>query len=468
MAKDSKKKGFIGSFLDAVRRPRVMVDMATARERMMRDIAEDAKALADQPEQIAALVDEHVFDGDPNAFFMTPLLRLLRELGGRSYPRALELLGNPDQHARLLQIERHKEGSDNAPICRLCELFDGDAPPPGSVGTLLIPFSKSGDAKIRRSVALILGSVGSKDMIPELRRLLDDTDDYVKSYTLMGVQRAISRGAIADNAIDDFFDLVSARWPYDKCFAISDKIPCVLLDLDRPRAVARLLEKDLFIAGFQPAWRILQTFDEKGLQVPRPCLLELFGQLDLGNLSYPQPNFFEYGLPLLANWRNADDVSLFEALLDHPDDKVTKGASKALYRFYNLSDDWYQLDQLPWSELSVVQQHHVAIRLLDMAIRSGGMTSYFFNGYATRADVALEGLLEIQAPHRHQILLDCVARFGKRGPAKDVDTLRRQLSKLVTDNTDPFHDAGLQWLAAKEENLDRLLFRYQLARRKVT
>ncbi|MEM7391764.1 MAG: HEAT repeat domain-containing protein [Verrucomicrobiota bacterium] len=260
--------------------------------------------------------------------------RIIAKLGEEAYPRTLEILRDTSNHERLMVLTGDENSLPEAPICWLTEIFDHDAPPLPEAADLLSPFLQSKSAEIRKSIALIIGSVGSAQSLPDLERALKDEDEYVRSYTLMGIQRAMSGGRIAPSEKPLFYALVAAMWPEDTSFNVCDSIPQILLRLDRDRAAERLLEPDLFTAQFDPVWRILQAFAEASVEIPRTRLITLIDEAGKEPIDYPMDNILEGALPLLGRHRMKKDLPTLEELVDHPNDDVSRGAIMGLYAYH--------------------------------------------------------------------------------------------------------------------------------------
>lgn len=191
----SRSKGQeLNSFWDFVRNPDAMPDLDEFHE----EVDDAAAALSGSPNEIAQLVDYFVFEAKSSRDAWTEL-RVLAKLGSQAYPRALEILQDPSMKGRLSALAEDKSLLPEAPINRLCEIFDQDAAPPEEAAFLLAPYLQSASDEIRKSAALIIGSIAAADSLPDLRRVLTDQDEYVRSYALMGIQRAINGNRIGMN-----------------------------------------------------------------------------------------------------------------------------------------------------------------------------------------------------------------------------------------------------------------------------
>jgi hypothetical protein len=452
----------INSFWDVVRNPDAMPDL----DEFHRNVDEAATSLSGSSTEIAQLVDFFVFDAKTSRNAWTEL-RILAKLGNEAYPRALEILRDPSMKERLTVLTEHENSLPEGPINRLCEIFDQDAPPPEEAAMLLTPYLQSESDEIRKSVALIIGSIASVDSIPDLRRALTDEDEYVRSYALMGIQRAIAGDRIKASSKDDFFALVADMWPGDTSFNVCDSIPLVLLKLDRDRAVDFLLDDELFSVRFGPVWRILEAFKKESVEVPRTRLLTIIADASKEPLEYPMDNVLEEALPLLGALRDQEDLAMLQRLLDHSNEDVSRGATEALYRFHRyydlIRDPWDVVEKSGWHALTVVEKHILAINELDGEVNNGGFAQYYFNSSGDHWQDAHDGLAAIGAERRHRMMLATIETFGDVKPAVDRNQRTSQLSKIVRKKEDPFNEQDSLWYEIEDENLDRLIFKYNLA-----
>jgi hypothetical protein len=60
-------------------------------------------------------------------------------------------------------------------------------------------------------------------------------------------------------------------------------------------------------------------------------------------------------------------------------------------------------------------------------------------------------------------MLAAIRKFGGSAPSSDRRSRNVQLSKVVRKTEDPFSEEDSAWYGADDENLDRLIFRYNLA-----
>lgn len=456
------KRTRINSFWDVVRNPKAMPDL----HQFHKDVEDNAAAISKSEEEIMRLIDFFVFEAKTSDDAWTEK-RIIAKLGEKAYPRALEILRDESTHKRLVVLTSDEDSLPEAPICRLAEIFDQDAPPPPEASVLLSPFLRSESAEIRKSVVLIIGSIGSSESLPDLKRAVKDEDEYVKCFALMGIQRAISGERIVSSEKSQFYELVAGMWPEDTSFNVCESIPQILLKLDRDRAIERLLEPDLFTVNFEPVWRILAAFAEQSVEIPRPRLVTLIDEASKEPIEYPMDNILEAALPLLGRHRIEEDLPILERLVDHPNEDISRGATKGLYAHHRYFDEirnpWDVVEADGWDALTESERHICAVEELEAELNNGGFAQYYFNSAGNHWKVALNGLAAIGAQKRHEIMASTVKKFGHSEPSSNQDTRNSQLSKIVRKKEDPFHEQDTAWYETKDELLDRLMFRYNLA-----
>lgn len=458
----TKSQGIeINSFWDALRNPDAMPDLT----QFHKHVEDRASAISGSRDQIAKLVDYFVFEAKSSDDAWAEK-RVLAKLGKEAYPRALEILNDTSSHERLTVLTDSTPWSQEAPICRLTEIFDHDAPPPPEAADLLSPFLKSPSAVIRKRAAGIIGSVGSSRSLPDLRRALKDEDDYVKSYALMGIQRAIAGERIKGTEKSQFYELVAGMWPEDTSFPVCEKIPTVMLGLDRTRSLDRLLAPDLFTLKFARVLSILEAFAEESIEIPRGKLLILIEDANREPID-TTAGVLGKAVSLLGRYRMQEDVPTLERLADHPNEKVARGAIKGLYSYHRyfeaVRDPWEVVDTAGWGALTVPEKHICAINELDGQVNNGGFAQYYFNSTGDHWRDALEGLRAIGATQRHKIMVATLEKFRQSEPSPSRDVRSAQLSKIVRKKEDPFNEQDAAWYKIEGELLDRLQFLYNFA-----
>lgn len=462
----SRSKGVeILSFWDAVRNPDAMPDL----RQFHKHVEDSAISISGSPDAVAGLVDYFVFEA-PTTNDAWSEKRIIAKLGEEAYPRSLEILRDTSNYEKLIRLTENEHSLPEAPICRLCDIFDQDTAPPQEVAELLAPYLLSTSPEIKKSAALIIGSVGLAQSLPDLRRALKDQNEYVRSYALMGIQRAVSGGRITDDSKGHFFEMVEAMWPDDTNFHVSEKIPLLLLELDLERAANRLLAPDLFTAKFKPVSDVLHAFVRRGENIPRQKLLALIKEASEEAIEYSTARILEGAFSLLGCHRNEEDLSALESMVDHPNEYVSRGAVKGLYNHHQffevVRDPWDVVKASGWEALTEAEKHICAVEELDGEVNNGGFAQYYFNSAGNHWREAFEGLAALGARSRHKIMAATIEKFGATPPDNSRKIRNKQLSKMVRKKEDPFNEQDSAWFHVEDELLDRLMFRYNLSNMK--
>ena len=450
------------SFLDYVRDPDLMAEHAE----QSRQHEAEVNALVQTPEGVVQFVDTAVFSPTSN-YDVWMYQRVSRNLGEKIYPRVIEILKDPELRERLHSVRESPDDLDDGPMVRLCDLLDNDRALPAEIVLLLEPFMTAESDEIRKNLAMVVAQSGRPESLATITLGLGDEDDYVRSYVLMGLRRALDAERLYTALRDPVFKLVAEMWPKDRAFSVCNDIPRVLLSLDRERGVARLTESDVFTAKFEPVWRILGAFEDHDVSVERETLFALKEGFEVGKLDFPADAGLAAVLALLGEHRHADDLALLEGYLDHEEARVVDGAISGLYRYHRFDervrDVWDARDELGWDKLTDAERHILAVWILDGQVNNGGFDLFFFNSAGDYYEDALAGLAAIKATKHHAILKSASDRFGNAGPSKDPDVRIDQLSVIARKSEDPFEAEDSAWYEDKDENLSLLLFRYDIA-----
>lgn len=212
---------------------------------------------------------------------------------------------------------------------------------------------------------------------------------------------------------------------------------------------------------------LLEAFKKESVEVPRTRLLTIITEASKEPLEYPMDNVLEQALPLLGAHRNEEDLAMLERLLDHPNEDVSRGATEAIYRFHR----YYDLIRDPrdvvvksgWHALTVAEKHILAVDELDAEVNNGGFAQYYFNSSGDHWQDAHNGLAAIGAEGRYRLMSTTIETFGEAKPAVDGSTRTSQLSKVAGKEDDPFSGQDSAWYKLDDENLGRLIFKYNVA-----
>ena len=247
--------------------------------RTLEHAAEEAKHWNEA--QITAEVNRFVFE-TVSSEEVEGDATVLESLGPRIHASVLEILGDNSRRARLV-VPNRTNLVPEAPFNRACMLL-GDAPPV-SAAALIAPFMDESSKGIRKDAALALGKIGSPDVVVPLRKAFADSDEYVRSYGLMGLEWAIKNGRLHEQCARDLYDDIAQLVVTGKN---DDKSAELLLEIDQERATELFLSEKIFTSKAPSLYEALKALGKKRIPVARDRLLKLIADLEKGDLKYPR------------------------------------------------------------------------------------------------------------------------------------------------------------------------------------
>ena len=434
-----------GGFKDVLKNPQEYLEaLGSAEQDHQRALAE-ANAWTDQ--QLAARVRHFVLEVRSSREADAEK-RLLVALGSRSHTAVIALLGDTTLRERLV-IPTGENLLPEAPVHRACMLLEGNTP--AACIPVVAPFMDAAEAEVRKSAALVLGESGHVDAAPQLRKGLADTDEYVRSYVLMGLKRARERQALSPECAAALFPDIQRLLAEGKN---ADDAATLLLELDRDQASAFLLSDAVFSPPSRELHQMIAALTAAGVSVPRQRVLSGIEPLRAKELKYPETYLLRELLHALGGHRDPGDRPLLESMLSHPDETVVEGAAAGLLSSHGLSDFesrlWQREEQSGYAALTAPQRLYGAIRACDGEIRNGGLSQYFFNSSGDAWKDALTGFEVMGLTEHAQILRQAVAMFGSAGPSTDREKRMNQLSRISRKNDSTFDALDTRYYASKE------------------
>ena len=318
------------------------------------------------------------------------------------------------------------------------------------------------DEDIRGRVALVLASIGTESTIGPLQLLLADEDDYVRSYAMAGVLRALD----ANRATMEFraaaFDAIAPH-AFRRDATVSGDAPRCLLALDRHRAIAFLTHRDRLAASADGLHYVLRALREESIRVDVEQLEGLARTLE--PIVETHPNDYALGetLRLFAGVDPVGAREWVERSLRSPAKKVREDAAEALAQLEGCQDPYDFAFELmnthEWGELSRPQRNLMAARMLIDQVNNGGFTQYFFNKPDETWRDALAGF-EVMGAHETLRLSRCaIDLFGEAGPANDQDQRCAQLAAIFDRDENAFRDLDDEFYMDGDDR-EVLLLRY--------
>ena len=440
-------------FRNVVKNPELWREMSEAHQDIDREI-EAAKHWTD--DRISAEVEAYLFRTKTRRDALGKA-RALEGLGGRVYAPVIKILGEKSRHMQLVK----ETGTDlvpEAPFNRACDLL-GDTPPPGTIQHVAL-FLNESNKYVRKDAALVIGKVGSSEIVPLLHRILAGEDEGMRDYALMGLQYAVINGRLDDTCRKDLFPDLLQLLTEDKS---ANYAADLLVEFNATKAKEFFMSEALFTPNSQSLHEALKAMARHNILIPRQRLLPLIQALEAGELKYPQSYTLAHALLCLGQNRQSDDLKILERLADHNEERVAKGAAEGLLAYYNLNGfserTWDAEQKRGFTSLTPEQQHWAAVFILDSEVNNGGLSQYFFNYSGDRWRLALAGLEAMGANERASILKEAVAKFGAEKPSENRERRQDQLAKLTRKNETLFNVLDDRYYESKEV-IDVAMTRY--------
>ncbi|MEO1530065.1 MAG: DUF4375 domain-containing protein [Planctomycetota bacterium] len=419
------------------------------------------------------LFEEYITDGDGESFDESEVAswddeqihqQVTRFVSGDddSYElsEALESL-IPKTHDALLSILRHgkvdaEQSLDEDSIDRLCDLFDGSMP--AEAFPLLEPYLTHPSDKFRKACVLAVAETGLAEALPAVRRAMKDDDEFVRSYALIGVDRANENDRIAEELVEGVLPEIEGLIRRDQN---GDKTSSLLAELDADRASSFLLSPEILALENGQLYNILRTINRFDFEISRDQVLSLVNQLRDRELDFPNNNILGESLDLLGKFKVSEDRELLQKYSEHPIEEVAEGAARGLVEANDLGDFRTRLWEKEESGevLSKEQQLYRAVLILDAEVNNGGHSQYFFNSSGDEWQLALEGLKVMGFKERLAIFDGILALFGEDGPVNDQSIRSDQLADIYTEHEEAFDEFDGRYYQC-EENVEVVMMRY--------
>lgn len=352
-----------------------------------------------------------------------------------------------------------------SPFESICDVLTDIAP--REAAEPLIRYASHEDEHFRKHAALVLGSIGSDECADAAATLLNDDEDYVRSFVMLGLKRSVPAGRCSPRFLDAVFprlvDLLDRR-----SRSTGRNAPQLLLAIDRERAIPVMLSEKYFSASNREAHYILEAFNGIEYPIPHEKLLPLLKELEPLTEKYPYGRC--YAQSLIAYALNPDEQTgkVLNQAMASPVETVREGAATALGMLAGVSDAYgYAMglyEEQGWETLTAPQQHYCAVFLYDVEVCNGGHAQFFVNSSGDLWQSALEGLVAMEASEKSAILSAAVQLFGIDGPSTDNDTRHEQIAGFSTKADDSLSSLDTRYFES-EESVEVLLANYARANR---
>ncbi len=372
----------------------------------------------------------------------------LHRSGAAAIPALIALL--PD--SRLLRPWDGESSLNGLPLTYVLDLLEPFGPTEAIAP--LVPLARHLDDNVRKQVALALGGIGDDACLPPITTALADEDEYVRSYAVMGIRRAISAGRASRSFLDGVFEPILALVDDEKSDNCPEESVLALLEIDQEKANMFLLSDRIFRALNPFLYEIINALNEKEMPIPLPKLWALAEELK--PLARQYPYTYNYGETLLALARLKDRSAeaLFREAMESEERKVSEQAAKALCLLLELPGPFDYIP--PFREEGVTEPqsdpetYYWSVRGLEFEVANGGFAQYFVNTTGDFAHEALAGLEAMNAPIAASLLRRAMALFGPEGPSPDRETRHEQLAALSEEQDQAMHALDYEFYDKQE------------------
>ncbi|WP_425397104.1 DMP19 family protein [Aeoliella sp.] len=388
--------------------------------------------------------------------------------------RAIEVAGPQVVPALLAAVSdpRFRGGSQKSSFGTTVEPLEGvlsclqSLAPPEAVAVVL-PLVTDKNDMIRKEVALLLGTIASDEAAEPLVQLLQDEDDYVRCYGMMGVLRAHEAGRISEGFRPPVFEAI-APLAFRRVMSGGDDAARCLLVLDREKAIPLLSDPSKVRADQENLPDVMEALRDANVQIDEPLLLAILDDLDGNAEEYPERNVVGETLLMLATIGSDTAARAIERHQNHPSKDVRQYAAEAQSLLIGIDNPivqlWERVEGEGWESLTVPQQHTLAVRVLIDEVNNGGFLQYFVNSSGSHWQEALAGLKAIGAQRDAVIFSEVLAQFGNDKPSTDRSKRHGQTAQIAEKNDRPFE----QWerdFYKDHDGREALLLQYILKHR---
>ena len=443
-----------GGFRDWVKNPerKTMAEEFFERRRRAMEVPEDITNA-----EIERMVDQ-LFVPENEGFNIERLGRV----GDRAAPFLIEALDDPRVE---MKFEKQHALGASSPFERIADLLGQIGSP--DAARPLSRFVQHPDEEFRKEAALALGSIGARECLEPVTTALRDDADYVRSYAMMGIGRALDANRAQSEFLDGVFPALTHLLDR-RDGSVSGDAPELLLEIDADRAIPILLSPEYFTTANRELHYIIAALNNAQHVIPRELLLALLDDLKPMSDKYPHDRAYGEGLVALAHDPDADTEGRLRTELDASSDSVRESAAKALGVLSGVTDPraavFALYEDRGYAGLTPPQQQYFAVLIYNGEVNNGGHSQFFVNSSGYFWKEALSGLHAIGAPQRAQILEEAVRLFGVTGPAQEDDTRHSQLARFSPEHDKVLDELDQRYYACTE-NVDVLLALYAIEHR---
>lgn len=453
-----RRMGIFGSrsrnigFREWVRNPKLRLQM--------NDIFADRDRVVSQlsklpPDELVALLIEDDFDVPQRA---------VEAAGPRVVPALIAALSDDRFRRPTLpqqQEKTHALSRRSCPLVTVLECLTEFAP--REAVSLIAPMTRDPDEDVRKSVSMLVGAIGADECVEPLLVCCQDEDDYVRSYAMMGVQRAIKAKRVSEAFRAGAFRAIEPLL-YRRDMTVSGEAPQVLLSLDPSRATNIMTAAENLRPDRESLQYVLRALREANVPVGEEQLLNIVSTLEGVANKYPNEYILKETLMLLARVDSSAAEQAIRKAASSSSPKVREASAHALAARLNVGDPfgfaWKQLDVHGWERITSNQRCVLAVRIYIDEVCNGGLSQYFVNPSGARWRDALIGLRTIGAASDAQALEKATAVFGADGPSVDDDQRHAQLARVVKKHGDKVFAVCEKELYGRHADVEVLLLHF--------
>ncbi|PAY19142.1 hypothetical protein CKO51_12300 [Rhodopirellula sp. SM50] len=398
-------------------------------------------------DQITQQIKRYVF-GSETTRELWALGRQLKELSPRTNDALLAILKDESLNEKLSALQQG-DLFEEAPIMRVCELFDGNLP--AEAIALLTPALTHPSDQVRKECGLAIAESGWAEALPAIKQSLADDDEYVRSYALMGMTRAIEANKLSaeirSGVLPDLENLVASGRNVEDAARL-------FAQLDAARAESFLLSDAVLDPKKNSLHEILRVIGQFDFSIDRETVKSLVATYAGREMEYPNTYALGEALALLGRFKVAEDTALLKEYCSHSEDRVSDGAARGLLASHDLRGfqdrTWQKEESGGWESLNREQQMYLAVFWLDAEVNNGGHSQYFFNSAGANWQLALDGLEAMGFKQRLEIFEGVLKLFGDQKPFRDRGKRQDQLASVYTQHEGAFDKFDSQYYKAKE------------------
>jgi HEAT repeat protein/Zn-dependent protease len=382
----------------------------------------------------------------------------------RPLPFLLKALDDPRTSTTVFS-GRGVSITDTSPFERICALLRKLRP--SEAAKPLARYVDNPNPMFRRTAALLLASIGTRECLEPVKRALADKDHEVREYALIGLA---SKGRQRD---EEFLSgLIPALIPMlSENFA--PESPAKALMVVDPANAVPILESPRYFSTQNPQLAaVLEALNRPGVKVPRTILLPLLAKLDSSNTNEsPEQVTYAAALTLYANNPDEHAENRFRTLINAPSAIISSAAAQDLETLagINVRDvvmDVY--DRRGFATMTQAQQFCLAVELYRDEVNDGGHKQYFYNDDSDLYEAAIAGLHAMGATSQATNLADVSRAFPSGHPAPTEGGRRDQLEAFGSDQDRILETADKRFYQLEKEpsaRLDVLMTLYALKHR---